>query len=109
MKRTSGLIAAGILFVPGAFGADFNGDGTEDVAVFRHVVVTSDGDVSIGSIAPDGALDVSSTTGGLVVPRMTTTERNALSPVNGTIIYNTTTNFYSFFNICFSYFLSNPS
>jgi hypothetical protein len=47
------------------------------------------GYVGIGTTAPQGALEVTSTTGGLIVPRMTTVQRDALTPVNGTIIYNT--------------------
>ena len=53
--------------------------------------------VGIGTASPQGALDVNSTTGALIVPRMTTTERNALTPVNGMIIYNTTTDQFNFY------------
>lgn len=35
--------------------------------------------------------DFESTTGAVVLPRMTTTQRNALTAVNGMVIYNTTT------------------
>lgn len=42
-------------------------------------------------------LEVSSTTGGVIFPRMTTTQRNAISAVNGTIIYNTTDNAFQFY------------
>ncbi|MFC2128312.1 beta strand repeat-containing protein [Bacteroidota bacterium] len=45
----------------------------------------------------NGALEVSSTTGALVVPRMNTTQRDALTAVNGSIIYNTTTNQFNFY------------
>lgn len=38
-----------------------------------------------------GQLELSTTTGGLLVPRLTTTQRDALTPSNGLIIYNTTT------------------
>jgi hypothetical protein len=37
------------------------------------------------------ALEIKSTTGAFVASRMTTTERNALTAVNGMILYNTTT------------------
>jgi hypothetical protein len=44
-------------------------------------------------------LDLSSTTSGLLIPRMTTAERNAVvSPATGLIIYNTTTNLINFFD-----------
>jgi hypothetical protein len=55
------------------------------------------GNVGIGTDSPQGALDVSSTTGALIVPRMTTTERDVLAPVDGMIIYNTSTNQFNFF------------
>ena len=60
-------------------------------------LISDGGNVGIGTTSPQGALDVNSTTGALIVPRMTTTQRNALSPVNGMIIYNTTTNQFNFY------------
>jgi len=51
--------------------------------------------VGIGTTTPAASaqLDVSSTTKGLLPPRMTTSQRNAIvSPANGLIIYNSTTN-----------------
>jgi len=39
------------------------------------------------------ALDVQSTSKGLLLPRLTTVQRNAISsPVNGLLVYNSTTN-----------------
>lgn len=61
------------------------------------LVIDDGGDIGIGTTSPAGALDVTSTTGGLIVPRMTTTQRNALTAVNGMIIYNTTTNAFNFY------------
>ncbi len=60
-------------------------------------VVDSDGHVGIGTFSPQGALDVSSTTGAFIVPRMTTAQRDALTAVNGMIIYNTTANQFNFY------------
>jgi len=49
--------------------------------------------VGTNNPAESAQLDVSSTTKGLLPPRMTTTDRNAIaSPATGLIIYNTTTN-----------------
>ena len=50
--------------------------------------------VGIGTTSPatSAKLDIGGTTGALLVPRLTTTERNALTAVNGMIIYNTTDN-----------------
>lgn len=53
------------------------------------------GRVKMGGGVPSEAsalLDLSSTVGALLVPRMTTTQRDALTPVNGMIIYNSTAN-----------------
>jgi hypothetical protein len=52
--------------------------------------------VGIGTTAPAGALDVVSTTGAFIVPRMTTAQRDALAAVNGMIVYNTTTDQFNF-------------
>jgi hypothetical protein len=49
--------------------------------------------VAVGTSTPNAsaALDVTSTAGGLLFPRMTTTQRNAIStPADGLVIYNTT-------------------
>ena len=53
--------------------------------------------VGIGTTNPQGALDVSSTTGAFIVPRMGTAQRDSLSAVNGMIIYNTTANQFNFY------------
>lgn len=50
--------------------------------------------VGIGTTTPNSsaALDITSTTKGLLLPRMTTTQRNAISsPTAGLVIFNTTT------------------
>jgi uncharacterized protein (TIGR02145 family) len=57
--------------------------------------------VGVGTTSPHASavLDVSSTDRGLLLPRMTTTQRNAISlPTAGLTIYNTTTNCLNFFN-----------
>ena len=52
------------------------------------------GAVGIGTTTPasSSALQVDSTTRGFLPPRMTTTEKNLISAVSGTIIYDTTLN-----------------
>jgi hypothetical protein len=46
-----------------------------------------------GSADRTAALSITSTTKGLLLPRMTTVQRNAIaSPTNGLLIYNSTTN-----------------
>jgi len=52
--------------------------------------------VSILSVT-DTTISCNSTVAGLVVPRMTTTERDLLPTTNGSIIYNTTTTAFNFY------------
>jgi hypothetical protein len=47
--------------------------------------------VGIGTDNPSAALEISSTTAGFLPPRMTLTQRDAITPVEGLIFYNTTT------------------
>lgn len=47
--------------------------------------------IRTNSIDAGAALEVDGTTGGILFPRLTTTQRDALTPVNGLMIYNTTT------------------
>ena len=57
--------------------------------------------VGIGTTTPSSKaiLDLTSTTKGLLLPRMTTTQRDAItSPDAGLIIYNTTSNKLNFYN-----------
>ncbi|MEI6587571.1 MAG: hypothetical protein WCO05_01335, partial [Candidatus Moraniibacteriota bacterium] len=52
--------------------------------------ISSNGNVGIGTTNPFGALDVASTTKGVVIPRMTKAQRDAISaPVAGTMVYQT--------------------
>ncbi len=57
--------------------------------------------VGVGTTTPDASavLDVSSTTKGLLFPRLSTGQRDLIaSPVAGLTIYNTTTNCVNFYN-----------
>lgn len=59
------------------------------------------GNVGIGTTSPNAnaILDLTSTTKAFMPPRMTTTERNAISsPTAGMVIYNTSTNVLNFYN-----------
>lgn len=47
--------------------------------------------IRTSSIDAGAALEVDGTTGGILFPRLTTTERDALTPTNGLVIYNSTT------------------
>ena len=55
--------------------------------------------VGIGTDSPLAKLDITSTTDGVLLPRMTTTQVNAISsPENGLTVYNTTLNTLCFYN-----------
>jgi|GEM_PF-791430 len=65
-------------------------DGTS--LVTGSVYQDGSGNVGIGTSSPSALLDVSSTTSGILIPRMTTTERNLIaSPSVGLQIFNLTT------------------
>ncbi len=56
--------------------------------------------VGIGTTTPDASsiLDLTSTSKGMLLPRMTTAQRNAIgTPVPGLMIYNTTTSSFNFY------------
>ena len=57
------------------------------------------GNVGIGTVSPSAPLEVTSTTGGVVFPRLTTTQRDAISsPTDGETIFNSTTNVVESYN-----------
>ena len=77
---------------------------TKDFAIKQHtgpsagivnLYCRSTGGLAVGtsSMNTSAAFQVESTTGGILFPRMTTTERNAIAtPADGLVIYNTTDN-----------------
>ena len=67
----------------------------DDVEIQRNYITKID--IQSSEVQINDQVDINTTTGALIVPRMTTTQRNALSAVNGMIIYNTTTNQFNFF------------
>ena len=59
------------------------------------------GSFGYGTMTPDASavIDLTSTTKGFLPPRMTTTERDAIStPAEGLVVYNTTTQVLNFYN-----------
>lgn len=66
-----------------------------------RLTITGSGNCGIGTASPNALalLDVSSTTKGVLLPRMTTTQVNAISsPPEGLTVYNTTLNTLCFYN-----------
>ena len=87
-----------VTFYTGEFGTAVGNDlQLQAGGVTRLIFKASNGNVGIGTTSPQGTLDVVSTNGALIVPRMTTTQRNVLANVNGSIVYNTTTNQFNFY------------
>lgn len=58
------------------------------------ICAQNDQKIGIGTNSVDSGatLEVDGTTGGILFPRLSTTNRDALTPVNGLVIYNSTTN-----------------
>ena len=87
--RNGGTNAAAIQFGHGTVGSSI------------LMILASDGKLGLGTTSPNASslLDVSSTTKGVLLPRMTTTQVNAISsPANGLTVYNTTLNTLCFYN-----------
>ncbi|MDR6809006.1 hypothetical protein J2Y45_006220 [Dyadobacter sp. BE34] len=66
--------------------------GTLLTALFALVVLAANAQVGVGTISPNASaqLDVTSTTKGLLIPRMTDTERTGIaSPATGLLVYQT--------------------
>ena len=85
----------GVMGANDNFGLSFETNATE------RLRITETGDVGIGTSTPSASalLELSSTTKGMLVPRMTTTQRDAVaSPATGLMVYNTTTNAFNFYN-----------
>ncbi len=98
-----------------AFGGKYNDAGGEAMAgrigvsktngisgdvAFNMIFETQDSEGSITQrmiLTSKGNLEIDTTTGALLISRMTTTQRNNLTAVNGMIIYNSQTNAFNFY------------
>ncbi|SDX71522.1 hypothetical protein SAMN05444411_108117 [Lutibacter oricola] len=68
--------------------------------------------VGVGTTTPDASsmLDVQSTTKGMLIPRMTTTQREAISsPANGLLVFDTVTDTFWFYSIAWEELVSGSA
>ncbi|KKN68365.1 hypothetical protein LCGC14_0452410 [marine sediment metagenome] len=70
--------------------------GTGVVQANSVEVVTISGTQTLSNKTFEDSLDIDSTIGTLIIARMTTTQRDALTAVDGMILYNTTTTAFNF-------------
>jgi len=83
------------------YGAEATASNSIQLGNLSVTRVTTYGSVGIGTTSPNSAaaLEISSTSKALLLPRMTTVQRDAIaSPVAGLILYNTTDNKVQFYN-----------
>ena len=75
---------------------EFHNTGVEE-----KMRLTTDGKLGIGTTSPDisSIVDIVSTTAGVLFPRMTTDQRDAIgTPATGLWIFNTTTNLFNYYD-----------
>lgn len=72
-----------------------------DATLTEALIIKNSGRIGINNSSPNASsiLDIVSTTSGILIPRMTTAERDAIStPLEGLLIYNATTHTFNFRN-----------
>lgn len=84
----------GLIFVDGLMPVEFI---TNDYGPESQVCTLFTGGLPSSSTNPSALVEIQSTTGAFVVSRMTTTERNALTPTTGMILFNTDTNLFELY------------
>ena len=73
--------------------------GKSAAGVAEYMRIKSGGNVGIGTNNPQAKLDISSTTDGVLLPRLTQTQiLNISSPATGLTLYNTTNNVLVYYN-----------
>jgi len=65
----------------------------------NFILPYSGGKVGINTTSPLSVFDITSTTSGILIPRVTTTQKNAISsPITSTLVFDTTLGYYSYYN-----------
>ncbi|MBL4754945.1 MAG: hypothetical protein JKY52_15285 [Flavobacteriales bacterium] len=68
----------------------FSAGGTPGAAIDDLLVIKVTGDIGIGTATPSAKLDVSGTTSGILIPRVTLVQRNAIvTPVTSELVFQT--------------------
>jgi hypothetical protein len=91
---STGLGVSNIYFKTSSAG----GAGTSDNTPSSKLSILGNGNIGIGVLSPSAILEVTSTTSGIIIPRMTTAQRDAIASPSAMQIYNTTTNKLNFHN-----------
>ena len=89
----SGIVIIRYLTAIGSSGTKLAVNQTETCKIMD----LQDNGISVFSVLDGGTVDACSTSGALIIPRLTTTQRDGLTPVNGMIIYNTITEAFNFY------------
>lgn len=84
----------GLIFVDGLMPVEFI---TNDYGPESQVCTLFTGGLPSSSTNPSALVEIQSTTGAFVVSRMTTAERDALTPTTGMILFNTDTNLFDLY------------
>lgn len=95
---TSSNVAIMDVYMDSGYDLHWKAQGSNVSYIFEpdddFVINPTSGNTAIGATSPttDAKLDVAGTDGAFMPPRLTTTQRDALTASNGMLIYNTTTN-----------------
>lgn len=91
---------AGALFQQNGNVTNFYSHAGTSATITNRMTILGNGNVGIGTTAPNASalLDISSTTQGVLFPRMTNAQRQAIAtPATGLIIYNTDCNSFDYY------------